>query len=216
MKLARSTYYYRGRRSAAEKVVLHQRIAELSAKFPRYDYRRMTHQLRAEGLHINHKAVARIMRESGLQVRPLRRFVRTTQSDHQNPIFPDLARGFIPTGPDQLWVCDLTYVAIAAGFVYVAVILDAWSRRVLGYATIEAHRYATHPGSATHGRRLAPASTRLHPPFGPWRAIRVSQLSRSAEGLWAAGIDGAARQSLRQRESRKFYENPQVRRSLPE
>jgi putative transposase len=134
MKLARSTYYYRSRRSAAEKVVLHQRIAELSAEFPRYGYRRMTHQLRAEGLYINHKAVARMMRENGLQVRPLRRFVRTTQSDHQDPIFPDLARGFIPTAPDQLWVCDLTYVAIAAGFVYVAVILDAWSRRVLGYA----------------------------------------------------------------------------------
>ena len=134
MKLARSTYYYRSRRSAAEKMVLHGRIAELSAEFPRYGYRRMTHQLVAEGLHINHKAVARVMRDNGLQVRPLRRFVRTTQSDHEGPIFPNLAQGFIPTGPNQLWVCDLTYVAIAAGFVYVAVILDAWSRRVVGYA----------------------------------------------------------------------------------
>jgi transposase InsO family protein len=77
--------------------------------------------------------VARIMRQDGLQVRPLRRFVRTTQSDHQNPIFPKLAQGSTPTGPDQLWVADLTYVAIAAGFVYIAVILDAWSRRVIGY-----------------------------------------------------------------------------------
>ena len=88
MKLARSTYYYRSRRSTAEKMVLHHRIAELSAEFPRYGYWRMTHQLRAEGLHINHKAVAGVMRESGLQVRPLRRFVRTTQSDHEGPIFP--------------------------------------------------------------------------------------------------------------------------------
>lgn len=94
----------------------------------------MTHQLRAEGLLINHKAVARIMREGGLQLRPLRRFVRTTQSDHQSPIYPNLAEGFTPTGPNQLWMSDLTYVAIAAGFVYVAVILDAWSRRVVGYA----------------------------------------------------------------------------------
>ena len=134
MKLARSTYYYRSCRSAAEKMALHHRIAELSAEFPRYGYRRMAHQLRAEGLSINHKAVARIMRQAGLQVRPLRRFVRTTQSDHQNPIFPNLAQDFIPTGPNQLWVSDLTYVAITAGFVYVAVILDAWSRRVVGYA----------------------------------------------------------------------------------
>ena len=80
MKLARSTYYYRSRRSGAEKMVLHGRIAELSAEFPRYGYRRMTHQLLAEGLHINHKAVARVMRDNGLQVRPLRRLVRTERS----------------------------------------------------------------------------------------------------------------------------------------
>ena len=134
MKLARSTYYYRSRASAAEKTVLQDRIVELSAEFPRYGYRRVTHQLRAEGLLVNHEAVARIMRQRGLQVRPLRRFVRTTQSDHQNPIFPNLAQGFTPTGHDQMCMADLTYVAIAAGLVYVAVILDAWSRRVIGYA----------------------------------------------------------------------------------
>jgi putative transposase len=83
---------------------------------------------------INHKAVSRIMRENGLQVRPLRRFVRTTDSDHDSPIFPNLVAAFRPTGPNELWVADLTYVAIAVGFVYVAVILDAWSRRVVGYA----------------------------------------------------------------------------------
>lgn len=134
MKLARSTYYYRSRRAAAREKILRERIATICEEFPRYGYRRVTHQLQAEGLSVNHKAVARIMRESGLQVRPLRRFVRTTQSDHENPIFPNLAEGFTPTGPNQLWVCDLTYVAIAAGFAYVAVILDAWSRRVVGYA----------------------------------------------------------------------------------
>jgi putative transposase len=67
-------------------------------------------------------------------VRPLRKFVRTTDSDHDGPIFPNRARGFISTGPDQLWVGDITYIRIAAGFVYLAVILDAWSRRVVGYA----------------------------------------------------------------------------------
>jgi putative transposase len=83
---------------------------------------------------INHKAVARIMRQRQLQVRPLRRFVRTTDSDHDNPGFPNLAADATPTAAKQLWVADLTYVAIAVGFVYVAVILDAWSRRVVGYA----------------------------------------------------------------------------------
>jgi transposase InsO family protein len=62
------------------------------------------------------------------------KFVRTTDSAHDGPIFPNLARGFRPTGPHQLWVGDITYIRIAAGFVYLAVILDAWSRRVIGYA----------------------------------------------------------------------------------
>lgn len=65
----------------------------------------------------------------------------TTNSDHDDPIFPNLAKDIEPDGPDQLWVADITYVAIATGFVYLAVILDAWSRRVVGYAlgrTIEA------------------------------------------------------------------------------
>jgi putative transposase len=72
----------------------------------------------------NHKAVARVMRGSGLQVRPLRRFVRTTDSEHDSPIFPNLARGLIPTAADQLWVADITYIAIGRGFVYLAVLLE--------------------------------------------------------------------------------------------
>jgi hypothetical protein len=60
--------------------------------------------------------------------------VRTTDSDHDSPIFPNLAANLVPDGPNQLWVADLSYVAIAVGFVYVAVTLDAWSRRAVGYA----------------------------------------------------------------------------------
>ncbi len=193
MKLARSTYYYRSRRSATEKVVLHQRIAELSAEFPRYGYRRITHQLRAERLHINHKAVARIMRENGLQVRPLRRFVRTTQSDHQDPIFPDLTRGFIPTGTRSTMGMRSDLRGDRGGFRVRRRDPRCLVAAGVRLRTIEAHRYATDAGSATYGRRLAPASTRLHPPFGPWRAVHVSRLSTGAEGLWAAGINGTAR-----------------------
>ena len=74
------------------------------------------------------------MREHGLQPKRRRRFVATTDSDHDDPIFPDLARDRIVDGPNQLWVADITYIAIATGFVYLAAILDAWSRRVVGYA----------------------------------------------------------------------------------
>ena len=82
MKLARSTYYYRSRCNRARRDALGKRIAELCAEFPRDGYRRITAQLRAEGLTVNHKAVARAMREQGLQVRPLRRFVLTTKDAH--------------------------------------------------------------------------------------------------------------------------------------
>ena len=101
MKLARSTYYYRPCRASAARTAVEKRIELLCAEFPRYGYRRITAQLRIEGMNLNHKAVARVMRERALQVRPLRRFVRTTDSQHDSPIFPNLARGFIPTAADQ-------------------------------------------------------------------------------------------------------------------
>jgi putative transposase len=83
---------------------------------------------------VNAKKIRRLMRENELNPRLRPRFVRTTDSDHDGPIFPFIAKDFEVHGPDQLWVADITYVAIATGFVYLAVVLDAWSRRVVGYA----------------------------------------------------------------------------------
>jgi len=138
MRLARSTYDHRAQEPHPEALradaELRARMHGICAEFPRYGYRRVTAQLRAEGRVINRKKVARLMREEGLQVRPRRRFVRTTDSDHDGPIFPDRAKAMVPSGPDQLWVADITYIRILNGFVYAAVILDAWSRRVIGYA----------------------------------------------------------------------------------
>lgn len=99
------------RRITAEKVALRQRI-----EFPRDGDRRITHHLRAEGTLVNHKAVARLMQQHNLQVRPLRKFVRTTDSNHDGPIFPKLVRDVSPTGPNQVWVGDITYIRIACGF----------------------------------------------------------------------------------------------------
>jgi putative transposase len=133
MSLAPSSCYYRTKAKSAEAIAaearLVARIHAICAEFPRYGYRRVTAQLKAEGERANHKRVARIMREQDLRVRPKRRFAITTDSDHDGPIFPDLAKDLAPTGRDQLWVADLTCIRIRAGFVYLAVILDAWSRR---------------------------------------------------------------------------------------
>ena len=134
MGLARSTYYGEPKSMSAEQARLVARITEICAEWPRYGYRRVTAQLRDEKVVINHKKVMRLMKQNGLTVRPRRRFVVTTDGDHDGPIFANLAKDVSPTGPDQLWVADITYIAIASGFVYLAAILDAWSRRVVGYA----------------------------------------------------------------------------------
>ena len=83
---------------------------------------------------VNHKKIKRLMREHGLQPRIHRRYAATTDNDHDQPIYPNRSKDVTLDGPDRVWVSDITCVAIAVGFVYVAVILDAWSRRVVGYA----------------------------------------------------------------------------------
>jgi putative transposase len=109
-------------------------IIAITDEFELYGYRRVTAELRARGPVVNAKKVRRLMRENALNPKPRRRFVATTDSDHDGPIFPNLATNIMADGPNQLWVADITYVAIAVGFVYLAVILDAWSRKVVGYA----------------------------------------------------------------------------------
>ena len=103
-------------------------------EFEAYGWRRMQAALGQQGWIVNHKKLKRLMREHGLNARRRRRYVATTDSDHDQPIFPNRTKDMIVDGPNQLWVADLTYVAVAVGFVYVAVIMDAWSRRIVGYA----------------------------------------------------------------------------------
>ena len=87
-----------------------------------------------EGWSLTPRKSVALMREHDLQPKRRRRFVATTDSDHDCPIFSDLTRDRIIDGPNQLWVADITYIAIVTGFVYLAAVLDAWSRRVIGYA----------------------------------------------------------------------------------
>ena len=122
MNLARSTYYYRPHRRARDEDALKLRIEAICDAFPRYGYRRVTAQLQHEGWRVNHKRVARIMRESGLSVQPRRRTVRTSDGGRGEAAFPNLARDFTPTGPNQLWVGDITYIRTRGPFVYLAVI----------------------------------------------------------------------------------------------
>ena len=131
--LPRSSYYD-APNVAVNEAELVTRIQAICEEFETYGYRRVGAALRQQGIVVNGKKVRRLMREHDLQPRRRRRFVATTDSAHHLPVFPSLARHVVPNGPNQLWIGDITYVAVTAGFVYVALILDAWSRRVVGYA----------------------------------------------------------------------------------
>jgi putative transposase len=137
MKLARSSFYYRPRDRAAEKKAdadLRDKIEAICLGFPRYGYRRVTAALRRQELHVNHKKVLRLMRESDLLCRVKRRKVKTTDSRHRFPRYPNLVKGMNITRLNQVWLSDITYIRIRTGFVYLAAILDAYSRKVIGYA----------------------------------------------------------------------------------
>jgi putative transposase len=92
--------------------------------------------------------------------------VTTTDSDHAGPIFPDLAKGVVADGPNQLWVADLTYIAIAGGFVYLAAILDAWSRKVVGYAISRSMDARIAVGALKAAIQEPSPRQGLHPAFG--------------------------------------------------
>jgi transposase InsO family protein len=94
----------------------------------------MTAQLRREGFQVNHKRVLRLMRVANLRCQTKRRFVRTTDSKHDFRLYPNLTKELELTKINQLWVADITYIHVREGFAYLAVILDAFSRRVVSWA----------------------------------------------------------------------------------
>lgn len=134
---------------------------------------------------VNRKKIRRLMREHDLQPRTRRRFVVTTDSDHDGPIFPNLAKGFVPSGPNQLWVSDITYVALPTRFIYVAIILDAWSRLIVGYAigrSIDA-RLTVAALKTAIDRRKPPAGCIHHSDRGSQYASEIYREALSANGL---------------------------------
>lgn len=113
---------------------LRDAIQRIALEFPSYGWPRMTRELGRRGWMVNHKRVYRLMREDNLLCLRRRKFVVTTDSAHDLPVYPNLAREMTLSGVDQLWVADITYIRLLAEFVYLAVILDAFSRRVIGWA----------------------------------------------------------------------------------
>ena len=113
---------------------LRDAIQKIAVEWPSYGRPRMTKELRRRGWLVNPKRVRRLMREDNLLCVRKRKFVVTTDSNHGRKIYPNLGRSMIVTGTDQLWVADITYIRLRDEFVFLAVILDAYSRRVIGWA----------------------------------------------------------------------------------
>jgi putative transposase len=135
MNIARSTFYYRRKAAPpAEDTDIIDRIEAICLDFPGYGYRRVTEQLKHDKLVINHKKVLRLMRESDLLCRARRRRVKTTNSKHHFPGYPNLIKDIVVSGMNQVWLADITYIRIRSGFVYLAAILDGYSRRAIGHA----------------------------------------------------------------------------------
>lgn len=125
---------------------LRDQMQKMALEFPAYGYRRITAELQRRGFAVNHKRVLRMMHEDNLLCVRRCCFVVTTDSRHNLPIYPNLACQLVPTAINQLWVADITYIRLRTEFIYLAVVLDAFSRRVIGWAlgrTLEAELAVT-------------------------------------------------------------------------
>ena len=177
---------------SAEEMELRDAIQKIAVEMPAYGYRRVTAQLRRDERVVNHKRVLRLMREDNLLCLRRRSFVRTTDSDHKLPVYPNLARELKVSGLNQLWVADITYIRLMCEFVYLAVILDAFSRRVIGWAlgrTLEADltvdalqkaidRGRVEPGLVHHSDRGIQYASRAYTDLLGEHGIQISMSRR--------------------------------------
>ena len=139
--VSRAGYYRHWAASAprVEETSVRNAIQRLALAYRHYGYRRIAAQLRREGFAVNRKRVLRLMQQDNLLCLRRRPFVPvTTDSRHTWRVVPNLARGMVPSGLDQLWVADITYIRLQEEFAYLAIVLDTFSRRVVGWA-LETH-----------------------------------------------------------------------------
>ena len=130
--VTRSSYYYQPIK-VLDETELKEAIKGEAAAWPTYGYRRITEQLRRGEWVINHKRVQRLMRLMGIQARIRRKKRRTTNSEHDFPRYPNLVLDLEIARPEQVWVCDITYIHLRYGFVYLAVIMDVFTRGIRGW-----------------------------------------------------------------------------------
>ncbi len=175
MKLARSSFYYKPKAKTPEQMKaeadLRDRIEAICLEFPRYGYRRVTHQLRHEQWLVNHKKVLRLMRESDLLCQVKRKWVKTTDSRHRFPRYSNLIKGMAISHLNQVWLSDITYIRIRTGFVYLTAILDAYSRRVLGLCWLRRSGYRSDAEGTEDGDSRETTRFRCYSSLGSGSAV---------------------------------------------
>ena len=138
MNLSPSTYYADPKIARCQReeweADIRGKIEQIRITFPRTGYRTLLEYLKRAGMRIGERRLRTILTKFKLQIKPKRRFVRTTDSNHGHRIYPTLIKGFTVRRINQVWASDLTYIRIENGFVYLAVILDLYSRKVIGWA----------------------------------------------------------------------------------
>jgi transposase InsO family protein len=139
MNLALSTYYYKPKRDLNIKrksdTDIRAKIEEIHLTFPGYGWRRIQREFLKKGLRVNHKRIKRIMREFGLYSVLRRQFkIRTTDSNHPFKVYKNLLLGKKVTGINQVWAVDITYIRLEVEFIYLAAIIDIYSRKIVGWA----------------------------------------------------------------------------------
>jgi transposase InsO family protein len=194
-RVSRSSFYRfdpEGQPDTDRDMELRDAIQRIALEMPSYGRPRMTAELRRRGWRVNPKRVYRLLREDNLLCVRRRKFVVTTDSNHERKIYPNLARALVLTGVNQLWIADLTYIRLLQDFVFLAAILDAFSRRVIGWAldrsldeqlTLSALRMALDrrtplPGLVHHSDRGSQYASRAYTELLQANQIRISMSRR--------------------------------------
>jgi putative transposase len=194
-RVSRSSFYRfdpEGQPDTDRDMELRDAIQRIALEMPSYGRPRITAELRRRGWTVNPKRVYRLLREDNLLCVRRRKFVVTTDSNHERKIYPNLARALVLTGVNQLWIADLTYIRLLQDFVFLAAILDAFSRRVIGWAldrsldeqlTLSALRMALDrrtplPGLVHHSYRGSQYASRAYTELLQANQIRISMSRR--------------------------------------
>lgn len=169
-----------------------------------YGRPRMTEELKEAGVDVGHRRVGRIMRENGIRVERTKKYKVTTDSNHTFNIAPNLLAGdFHATAPNQKWASDISYIWTREGWLYLAVVIDLYSRRVVGWAVSNRMKRdlairalpplvifsAKRHCRSVNGDQPATTIKGLHPSQRPWQPILFSRLPENPETAWVPGVD---------------------------